>query len=86
MVPPGFWFRSISSYQCTVQFQAFKVLPDQIDAVGIKVDRRNLDARRSFQQMTGFATGCSTGVKDPHSGFYVQQIGSQLCGWILHRK
>ncbi|MNO94778.1 hypothetical protein D3C76_864050 [compost metagenome] len=84
-VPPGGGVAAVGGDQFGAQFQAFEVLAHPHQAFGFKV--HGDDAGQlgfGFEDMAGLAAGCTASVEHALARRQVQQIGSQLCRFVLH--
>ena len=84
-VPPLACVTGIGSDQLGVQAQAIKVFPDAGQAFGLQIHRdHTCEQWLYFQQMAGFAARGAARVEYALAGDQLQQVGSQLRGFVLH--
>ncbi|MNJ48860.1 hypothetical protein D3C77_440660 [compost metagenome] len=84
-VPPAGGVAGITGNQLGIQAQTVEVFPDPGQALGFEVDRdHGLQFRFGFEQVAGLAARRAAGVEHALAGREVEQVGSQLRGFVLN--
>ena len=84
-IPPALGGTGVVGDQCGVELQALEVFPNAHQSLGFQIQRNQPgQLRLAFEQVTGLATRCATGVQHALARRQVEQRGGQLCGFILH--